>query len=154
MNCTESRKLLSALHDGELDQARRTQLEQHLAACADCLAERRSLQHLSGVLGRDFSTQVPEGAAERAFRAAMSAAPIAPSFLESLFPVAWPAALTTTLAAAVLVLWSLSTTPALQFSDADLFDRALGTSSTEQVSGMLQQVLGMDIEAATPRGAG
>ena len=40
---------LSAYHDGELDAARREELEQHLAYCMACVAQLSELQMLSGM---------------------------------------------------------------------------------------------------------
>lgn len=39
----------SAYHDGELDEARRRELEEHLALCAACMAQLNELQMLSGM---------------------------------------------------------------------------------------------------------
>jgi anti-sigma factor RsiW len=39
----------SAYHDGELDEARRRELEAHLALCAACMAQLNELQMLSGM---------------------------------------------------------------------------------------------------------
>lgn len=48
MNCEETRKLLSAYIDGELDDARA--VEEHLEGCSACAQECESLRKLSGLL--------------------------------------------------------------------------------------------------------
>ncbi|HVV70354.1 MAG TPA: anti-sigma factor, partial [Verrucomicrobiae bacterium] len=50
MNCVESRLLLHAHLDGELDAAHGTELERHLASCAACSAEHKSVRSLKSAL--------------------------------------------------------------------------------------------------------
>jgi anti-sigma factor RsiW len=50
MNCTESRELLHAHADNELDVAHSLKLEHHLQACAVCAAEREAVQSLKKAL--------------------------------------------------------------------------------------------------------
>ncbi|HEY5913223.1 MAG TPA: anti-sigma factor [Verrucomicrobiae bacterium] len=50
MNCTESRQLLHAQADNELDVANSLELERHLQACAVCAAEREAVQSLKKAL--------------------------------------------------------------------------------------------------------
>ncbi len=50
MNCSESRLLLHALIDGELDLVRSLDLEQHLKTCAACAAENKTLLSLRSAL--------------------------------------------------------------------------------------------------------
>ena len=52
MNCPESRLLLHAYVDGELDAARSLQLEGHLKSCAGCTAELKSLRALKSALAQ------------------------------------------------------------------------------------------------------
>ncbi len=46
MNCAESRLLLHAHADGELDVVNSRELERHLTSCAACAAELKSVQSL------------------------------------------------------------------------------------------------------------
>ena len=50
MNCAESRLLLHAHADGELDVAHSLELEQHLKTCSGCAAEKKSLHSLKAAL--------------------------------------------------------------------------------------------------------
>jgi len=50
MNCAESRLLLHAHTDGELDAANSLELERHLKTCPVCAAEKKSLQLLASAL--------------------------------------------------------------------------------------------------------
>ena len=50
MNCAESRLLLHAHADGELDVVNSLELERHLKTCATCTAERKSLLGLKTAL--------------------------------------------------------------------------------------------------------
>ncbi len=50
MNCAESRELLHAHADGELDAANSRELERHFKACANCAAERQAVQSLKTTL--------------------------------------------------------------------------------------------------------
>ncbi len=50
MNCAESRALLHAHADGELDAANTLELERHLKTCAACAAESKNVQSLSAAL--------------------------------------------------------------------------------------------------------
>ena len=50
MNCTESRELLHAHADNELDVANSLELERHLQTCAVCAAEREAVQSLKKAL--------------------------------------------------------------------------------------------------------
>jgi anti-sigma factor RsiW len=50
MNCTESRLLLHANADGELDASNSLELERHLKTCSACVAEERSLHSLQSAL--------------------------------------------------------------------------------------------------------
>ena len=61
MTCDESRELLGALGDGELDAERRSAVEAHLAGCAACAAERRSLEVLSTALRAAPYHRAPSG---------------------------------------------------------------------------------------------
>jgi anti-sigma factor RsiW len=51
MNCTESRKLIEAFTDGELDLVRHTELEEHVRTCEACAAlAKASLERRSAVV--------------------------------------------------------------------------------------------------------
>ena len=50
MNCAESRLLLYAHADGELDAANSVELERHLKTCAACATEKKSLHSLKAAL--------------------------------------------------------------------------------------------------------
>ena len=52
MNCAESRLLLHADADGELDAANSLELERHLNTCSGCAAEKKSLHSLKATLRR------------------------------------------------------------------------------------------------------
>jgi anti-sigma factor RsiW len=50
MSCQQFQSQLHAYHDGELDAAAVQQLESHLAQCASCAAELRSLRAMSHLM--------------------------------------------------------------------------------------------------------
>lgn len=50
MNCAESRELLHAHADDELDVAHRMELERHFKSCANCAAESKTVQSLQKAL--------------------------------------------------------------------------------------------------------
>jgi anti-sigma factor RsiW len=50
MKCPESRKLIHAYIDGELDLVRCLEFEEHLKSCAECVAGKNSLQSLRTAL--------------------------------------------------------------------------------------------------------
>ncbi len=52
MNCTEAAELFSSYLDGELEEGERLALEAHLASCAGCEAEVRTLRSLKHAVGR------------------------------------------------------------------------------------------------------
>jgi anti-sigma factor RsiW len=62
---------LSAYHDGELPEARRRELEQHLqTACAPCQAELRQWRRLSTLLTSPTAPQLSEEARQSLYRLA------------------------------------------------------------------------------------
>jgi anti-sigma factor RsiW len=96
---------LGAYHDGELDAATRSMLEQHLSECVDCAAELARIRHLSRLLGGIARLELSAEALQRLHEAADAA---------SSGPIRRLAAVLTAAAAAILVvcgarLWSLST---------------------------------------------
>jgi len=61
MNCNESRLLLHAYTDGELDLVRSLDVEQHLKACTTCAAENQSLLSLRSALrSGEFRCAAPQ----------------------------------------------------------------------------------------------
>ena len=50
MNCAEASQLLEAYHDGELDLVRSVEVEQHVAACANCARRLQNLRTLRSVI--------------------------------------------------------------------------------------------------------
>lgn len=50
MNCAETKKILHAYADRELDLAHAIEVEQHLKSCADCAAELKGIQSLGDAL--------------------------------------------------------------------------------------------------------
>jgi anti-sigma factor RsiW len=51
VNCDEARPLVSAYQDGELDSAKRSEVETHLQSCPDCAALLKQNQRLSNAIG-------------------------------------------------------------------------------------------------------
>jgi anti-sigma factor RsiW len=60
MRCIDYRHWLSPYVDGQLEQARRTELDAHLTGCAACQAELASLQEMLRVLRTMERPEVPE----------------------------------------------------------------------------------------------
>jgi hypothetical protein len=59
MQCTEMQELLSLYHDGELSDVQRLEAEAHLATCAKCHAELRSLQKLTELTSQIHDPELP-----------------------------------------------------------------------------------------------
>ena len=77
--CPEWRLRLHGLVDGELDAAHAIEIERHLASCAGCAAELRTLEALRRTLRRDdVRWPVPEGLRERVIAIADGAAGATP----------------------------------------------------------------------------
>jgi anti-sigma factor RsiW len=107
MTCKANRRLFSRYLDGGLEAADVAALEAHVAGCAACREELARWRLLSGALRSGAPAAVPEGLAERAFRAAMagSPGPARPvSFLDRFLPVASRTALVG--AAATAAIWA------------------------------------------------
>lgn len=137
MNCRETKRYMSAWRDNELDKARSHELAQHLEQCGSCRNEARKLDALATMLQNELTVQIPERLADQVFQAAMSAPTTEPFFLETLFPMAWPAALASSTAATLLVVWSLVSQPVALSTDP--FEEILGTA---QVQSILHGALG------------
>jgi anti-sigma factor RsiW len=72
MSCRDVRRLFTARLDGRLGPAGRERLEGHLEACPACRAELAGWEEAARALRAAGPTAVPEGLAERAFRAAIA----------------------------------------------------------------------------------
>lgn len=153
MRCKDASRLLEAWRDGELDESRAGQIAAHVRACESCGLRVRALERVSAALRREFGAGVPADLANRAFRAAMSAKPPATSFLGSLFPLAWPAALAASAAAALLVAWSLSSGPPSDPRLTDPIAPLLTSSSGDQIAMLYRGALGIEPDAAVTGGA-
>ncbi len=86
MTCAESRLLLHAHADRELDLANSRELERHIAACAVCAAEEKSVQSLKTALRRSsLRYEAPEFLRKEMRQMARGASDEPrPSFLQSL----------------------------------------------------------------------
>jgi len=100
MTCRTARKLLGRELDGRLDAAEAAALATHLAACADCSAERRAWVATARALRAAGPTAVPAGLARCAYAAALQAPP--QPFATWFVSVARPAALAGAVAAAIV----------------------------------------------------
>lgn len=66
MNCNETRPLLNAYMDSELDLVRSLDVERHLKSCSACVTAKRSLQSLHSALRHsDLAYRAPESLRER-----------------------------------------------------------------------------------------
>jgi anti-sigma factor RsiW len=66
MNCAESRPLLHAYFDGELDLVRSLEVQLHINSCAACAAQNRSLQSLRVLIrDADLSYRAPDSLRSR-----------------------------------------------------------------------------------------
>ncbi|HIJ73870.1 MAG TPA: hypothetical protein HPP83_07195, partial [Candidatus Hydrogenedentes bacterium] len=70
MDCPEVRDEFSALLDGELDLARRSAVEAHLAKCSDCLRELDRLKRVDRVY-RELPKQAAPAGFEHRVRASL-----------------------------------------------------------------------------------
>lgn len=60
MNCEEALQLISEELDGELDEARRALLEEHLSSCEDCRNARQALSQIDDALRQTQLDAPPE----------------------------------------------------------------------------------------------
>jgi len=60
MDCSEIRELLSAYHDGELDDQARNRVSVHLAECPDCASQLATFEKLSAMAGSLSAPAPPE----------------------------------------------------------------------------------------------
>jgi anti-sigma factor RsiW len=65
MNDCSFQPQLSAYYDGELSDAQRTQIEEHIAHCPACAAELRSYGKLSAALSSQLPAPMPRQALDR-----------------------------------------------------------------------------------------
>jgi anti-sigma factor RsiW len=71
MNCLETRRLLHAYTDGELDLVRSLEVEQHLQICAACAAEKQALISLRSALrAAPLTYSAPESLRRNVLRSA------------------------------------------------------------------------------------
>ena len=64
MNCQDVRNQLDAYLDGELDPTSRASVDQHVANCAPCANELRTLRQLSASFA-SFRVELPDGLMDR-----------------------------------------------------------------------------------------
>ena len=93
MNCNESRRLLGARNDGELDGAQAAEVDAHLAGCDPCRAEFALQSHVSASVRRQATRyEAPAGLAARLAAMAapvLSAPPAMPRRAPPPAPRAW-----------------------------------------------------------------
>jgi anti-sigma factor RsiW len=112
MRCREARRSFGARLDRRLAPAGRDALDAHLTACAGCRAELARWEATAGALRALGPTAVPAGLAERAFRAAVEAAPRSPPSPFAWFvPVAGRMAVAGAIAASAVWIAVLATDP-------------------------------------------
>jgi anti-sigma factor RsiW len=112
MRCGKAEQMLGAYLDGRLGEEARRELEAHLAECTGCRRTLRLLQGARAGLRGLGPAEPPPGLAARAVRAAFEGGKPAPSWLDRLFPMAWPAAAASAAAAVALALLVNVTAPA------------------------------------------
>ena len=116
MNCHDARELLSALVDGELTSDDQSQVEAHLAGCADCRKEHERLGSTIALLRQLDRPRAPVGFVDRVLEAA-TPRPWYRRWLGSLFlplSVKLPAEAAALLLVGGLAVFVFQRTPALQ----------------------------------------
>lgn len=101
MRCGTSEQLMSRVLDDRASDAERRDLEAHLAGCARCREHSAVLGMSSTALRAVGRVEPPEGLAERAARAAFTAAPARAGLLDLFAFLRWPALATATASAAL-----------------------------------------------------
>lgn len=102
MTCKHIRELLSRHLDGRTSDGERAEIEAHLAGCADCQRYRAALAVPAGALRAIGPAPVPDGLAERSWRAAIAARHRPPSFADGFVWAAQRAAAAGAVAAALV----------------------------------------------------
>jgi anti-sigma factor RsiW len=103
MNCSESRAILHAYVDDELDVRAAIELEAHLEHCGSCTSEHRALRQLSQTVRVHASRFTPSPELERRLRASIGAA----ARRETVSALPWwrRARFVASLAAALVLAW-------------------------------------------------
>lgn len=122
MTCGAAQELFGLDVDDRLEPVRRAALEQHLAGCAGCRAERERWVRTSRALRAGGPTPIPEDLPARCWRAALRAEPRSPSLAAWFVAAARPAALAG--AAAALLVWAVAerTAPAQSATEPAVTD--------------------------------
>ena len=102
MTCKHTRRLLSRHLDGRTGDAERAAIEAHLPGCAGCRAELARLEVPARALRAIGPAPVPEGLAERSWRAAIAARHRSSSFADGFVWAAQRAAAVGAVAAALV----------------------------------------------------
>ena len=106
MNCAETKRLVDAYVDNELDLRSALDLEEHIAGCAGCEADAANLRELQGSVRANLTRYSPSADFEARLRKAVQASPAAapPPPAQVIRPKRWSWATLAPLAAAAAVL--------------------------------------------------
>src|SRR5579859_5136015 len=104
MNCEQTRRLLDAYLDGELDLVRNLSVERHIKGCNDCSILYRNRQRLRDAISQEALYYAPPADLARRIQRSLreSDKSLAQSLTENLFSQRW------LLAAAVLIVALIS----------------------------------------------
>jgi anti-sigma factor RsiW len=102
MTCKKTRRLFSRHLDGRTSDAERAEIEAHLPGCAGCRAELARFDVPARALRAIGPAPVPEGLAERSWRAAIAARHRSSSFADGFVWAAQRAAAAGAVAAALV----------------------------------------------------
>jgi anti-sigma factor RsiW len=105
MNCAETKRLVDAYVDNELDLRSALEVEEHLAGCPGCEAEEKSLRELQTLARTGLTRYSPSPGFEARLREAVHASPAeAPQAAQIIRPKRWNWTALAPLAAAAAVL--------------------------------------------------
>jgi Putative zinc-finger len=104
MDCARCAEDLTAYLDGELSAARAEQVQSHLAACASCADEVRSLREAAAFVASHTPDLEVRPGAWNLLRARIAAPSSSPSFFSFLAPGRWRWAMATLAIAAAIAL--------------------------------------------------
>jgi anti-sigma factor RsiW len=115
MSCSETRRLLDAWVDNELDLRGALEVEEHLGGCAQCAAEERSLRQLQGFARANLTRyEMPPGLDARlrgALRAEAGTSDVRPAWPRARRVLRWTAPLLAASVAAIVAVGVLRPTP-------------------------------------------
>jgi anti-sigma factor RsiW len=147
MTCKETKTLLNAYVDGELDSAGSLAVESHVQGCASCLGEVEMLHGLSSAIENGSLRFEPPAHLKRRLRGAIRAAN--PQARSSLFYWSWASALASAVLAIALT-WTLTTHWVGSSQEAQLVNDLVSSHVRSMMANHVTDVASSDSHTVKP----